>query len=127
MPHAGDWTEAGVVAEAFAFNSPLVVVPVAGTGGMPATGGLVEVEGLRLGLGALKRAEVGEGLILRVYEPHGARGTATLRFSREVAWAERVDLLEEPVEGEARIAVEGGRSVRLEVRPFEVVSLRLGM
>ena len=44
----------------------------------------VSVDGLPLGIGALKRAEDGNGLILRVYEPHGARGIATLRFGRPI-------------------------------------------
>ena len=38
-------------------------------------------------LGSLKLAEDGEGMILRLYEPHGARGECTLRFARRVEWS----------------------------------------
>jgi alpha-mannosidase len=118
LPHPGDWTEAGVVQEAFALNSPLVAAP---GGGSPREFGLVVGEGIELSLGSLKRAEDGRGAILRLYEPHGARGTATLRFTSGVERAERVNLLEEP---EGPVEVRDGE-VLVEVRPFEVLSLRV--
>ncbi|WP_309571700.1 glycoside hydrolase family 38 C-terminal domain-containing protein, partial [Deinococcus sp.] len=68
MPHGGDWTE-NVVREAADLNSPLVVV--AGSGGHAAP---LRLEGLPVALGTLKVPEEGEGVILRMYEPHGARG-----------------------------------------------------
>ncbi|MDQ3880307.1 MAG: glycosyl hydrolase-related protein, partial [Chloroflexota bacterium] len=125
LPHAGDWTDAGVVAEAFALNSPLVAVPIAAEGASPATGAsFVAVEGVTLALGSLKPAEDGNGLTLRLYEPHGARGTATLRFAQPAQRIEVVDLLEEPL-GDGEQMVSDGAAVRLTVRPFEVVSLRV--
>ncbi len=127
LPHSGDWTDANVTEEAFALNSPLTVTALAAGAGavsLPAASGLVEVEGLRLGLGSVKRGEDGAGLILRLYEPHGARGTATLRFTEPVSRVERVTLLEEPVAEVAPLTVDDG-TVRLEMRPFEVVTLRL--
>ena len=117
FPHPGDWTQAGVVEEAFALNSPLF----AAEGAPPEAAGLVEAEGLPLALGALKRAEEGEGLVLRLYEPRGARGRAVLRLDPPPSRVRRTNLLEEPGE---EVALEGGR-VSLEVQPFEVVSLLL--
>jgi alpha-mannosidase len=122
LPHPGDWTEAGVVGEAFALNSPLVAAGAApGEGALPPEFGLLASEGLELALGSLKQAEDGRGVILRLYEPHGARGTATLRFASRVQRAERVNLLEEP---EGSVEVREGE-VLVEVRPFEVLSLRV--
>ena len=118
FPHPGEWTQAGVTREAFSLNSPLI----AGVGGGdPPEYGLVVAEGAELALGSLKGAEDGRGMILRLYEPHGARGPATLRFASVIDRAERVNLLEEP-EG----AVEArGDEVLLEVRPFEVLTIRV--
>jgi alpha-mannosidase len=82
---------------------------------------LVVVEGAELALGSLKRAEDGRGVILRLYEPHGARGPATLRFSLHLRGAERVDLLEEQ---EGTVEVRGDE-ILLDVRPFEVLTLRV--
>jgi alpha-mannosidase len=126
FPHAGDWTTGGVTGEAFAFNSPLVAAPAG-----PETSAswcFVECDGVDLALGALKRAEEGDGLILRLYEPHGARGLATLRFARPIHSAERVTLLEEHDPSPLAEAIEpvvNDNVLRLSVRPFEVVSLRL--
>ena len=123
FPHEGDWTEAGVEQEALVLNSPLCVVEAAlGTKALPYESGLVAVEGVVLALGSLKKAEDGKGLILRLYEPHGARGKGLLRFTDEVKRAEKVNLLEEEVAGPV---LAEGNTLRLEVRPFEVLTLRL--
>src|SRR5215217_2098355 len=118
FPHPGDWTEAGVTREAFSLNSPLVV---GGGGGEPAGYGLVATEGVELALGSLKWAEDGRGVILRLYEPHGKRGPATLQFAFDANSVERVNLLEEP---EGTVETREGE-VRLDVRPFEVLTLRV--
>ncbi len=124
FPHPGDWTAAGVVDEALALNSPLCVALARPAGGeLPLEFGLVEASGLPVRLGCLKRPEVGSGVILRLYEPHGARGTATVRFARPVRQVERVNLLEEP-ETTAPAPELAGETVRLALRPFEVVTLR---
>jgi len=122
LPHPGDWTGAGIVEEAFALNSPLVVARSGEDGGLPPEFGFVRSEGMGLSLGSLKLAEDGEGIVLRLYEPHGARGRAVLRFAAGLRSVERVNLLEEPEGGP--VDVEAG-VVRLDVRPFEVVTLRL--
>lgn len=123
LPHAGDWT-AGVAREAFGLNSPLfAVVLEPGSGSVPVESGLVRNEGLELALGGLKRAEDGEDVILRLYEPHGARGTAVLRFARPLERALQTNLLEEL---EEEVAVEGD-TIRVSVRPFEVLTLRLSL
>nr|WP_281378339.1 glycosyl hydrolase-related protein [Deinococcus budaensis] len=71
-------------------------------------------------MGSLKKAEEGEGLILRLYEPHGARGEARLEIAG-LRRAERVNLLQE----EAQPLALTGEGVQLTLRPFEVVTLRL--
>ncbi|MGC4085989.1 MAG: alpha-mannosidase [Vicinamibacterales bacterium] len=113
-PHIGDWTEGGVVKEAFALNSPLVV---SNGGALPS---FAQVSGLELSIGALKRAEDGNGLVLRVYEPNGARGSATISFGREMATIDEMNLLEDSLDSSSN-----GNSVALEFGPFQVRSLRL--
>jgi len=113
MPHAGSWREGGVREEAEDLNQPLLVAPARGL----AAGTLSPLgcDGLAAGLGALKAAEDGDGLILRVYEPAGARGPFALRLPDGWRDAGAVDLLERPGAPQAEGALG----------PFEVRSWRL--
>jgi alpha-mannosidase len=111
MPHAGAWHEAGVREEAEALNQPLLSRAVSGL-----TEGAFQplaVEGLPVGLGGLKPAEEGAGLVLRIYEPAGARGVATPQPPKGWRVVGPVDLMERPV------------SAGPELGPFEVRSWRL--
>ncbi len=124
FPHPGDWTKGGVVDEAFALNSPLVAVLAASGASREGSDHLLSVEGMPLAIGSLKRAEDGEGMILRLHEPHGNRGRATVRFAVPLERVDRVDLLEEPTEENGVSPLDRGTTV-LDVRPFQVVSLRV--
>ena len=74
MPHAGGWREAGVVAEAARFETPLRWAP-----GAAEPRSCLSVDDPNLVLDTVKRAEDSDALLLRLYEAHGARGRARLR------------------------------------------------
>ncbi len=118
-PHAGSWVEGQVVQAAQAFNAPMVAVRVAGE---PSPHGFVQMSGGEVGCGAMNRPHDRAGVILRVNEPHGSRGTTALVFDRPVANARRVNLLEEDIEGDVSV---DGNDVSITVRPFELVTLLL--
>ena len=68
-----------------------------------------------------KAAEDGNGLIVRLYEAAGASTRTTLHCGFAPAAAEATDLIEEnPVPVEI-----AGRDLRLDLRPFDIVTLRL--
>ena len=71
-PHAGGWLEGGVLAEAEDLNRPLLARRTRAAAG--ASLRPLRLDGVPAGLGALKVLEDGGGLLLRVYEPQGARG-----------------------------------------------------
>ncbi|HYI24017.1 MAG TPA: glycoside hydrolase family 38 C-terminal domain-containing protein, partial [Thermomicrobiales bacterium] len=121
QPHAGDWVEADIVEIAQAFNAPMVVTRGSATGSRD---GFVTVTGAPVGFAALKRAHDQDGIVLRLYEPHGNTGTTTLTFDRPVQSAARVSLLEEPVDRGVEVEVDGN-SITFHLRPFELVSLLL--
>jgi alpha-mannosidase len=64
----------------------------------------------------VKRAEGGDGMVVRVYEFGGRRGPATLRFCRPLAGAAEVNLLEE----EPRPRSVAGGDLPFTVRPYEI-------
>lgn len=80
---------------------------------------------------AVKLADDRSGdVVVRLYEPMGARAEATLNLDFDIASIVETDLLEVPLDGESRIdatAVQdsAARRVELVLRPFQVVTLRL--
>lgn len=118
FPHTGNWTNGGVVRAAQEFNAPMTAV----TGSASASSeSLVSSSGLELGFSALKQAHDRDGIVLRVYEPHGSSGESTIAFNRSVKSVTRVNLLEEDLE-DGTVPVDGN-AVTLGLRPFELVSL----
>ena len=68
-------------------------------------------------LDTVKRAEDSDALILRLYEPHGGRGTARIRVPATRAW--RANLLEDRGE---ELPIEDGEIV-VPFRPWEIVTV----
>lgn len=112
-PHAGGAAAGGVALEALDLNSPLLLLP-----------GRLELPDWHLSgevmLSTLKKAEDADALILRLYEPYGSRAQVRLTLPG-LTRAAKVNLLEDQLE---EVALEQG-TVALELRPFEIVSLKL--
>jgi alpha-mannosidase len=115
MPHAGGWREAGVVAEAARFATPLRWA--ASGAGEPRS--WLSVDDPNLVLDTVKRAEDSDALLLRLYEAHGARGRARLSVAWPVAEAVSCNLLEDPGEP---LPLAGG-VIELGYRPHQIISL----
>jgi alpha-mannosidase len=111
LPHAGAWWESDVLAEAEDLNRPLFHRAVTGAAGATEIVGLA---GAKVGLGALKPAENGDGLILRLYETAGARGPVAITPPAGWRVAGETNLLEDAVDAPAGV-----------IRPFEVRTWRL--
>lgn len=120
-PHEGGWSDGGVVDEAIALNSPLLV----GQGSLTGAWTFARQSGVQLTLGALKRAEDNDDLILRLHEANGHRGFTTLTFDQPYAGIDAVNLLEEPAEGLPSIETIDDHTIRFPVRPFQLVTLRI--
>jgi alpha-mannosidase len=72
-------------------------------------------------LETLKQAEDGKGLILRVFEHSNRRVTTKLTFGLPVKSVAAVNLMEE---GSTPVALDGN-AVTLNLRPFEITTLRI--
>ena len=129
MPHAGDWREAGVDAEAEAFNEPLEAHPYLGDGGgsvsEPHAPFTIDVDGAaRIEVAALKPAEVGSAVVLRLVEKHGGRGVVRVGLPGFNS-ARPVDLREQPLPTGAFEWDAENHIAEFPVRPFEITSIRL--
>ncbi|MGB2965925.1 MAG: glycosyl hydrolase-related protein, partial [Phycisphaerae bacterium] len=128
-PHAGDW-KSGVWEEGEAFNSPALATepPSAALGKSHATrpeeDALLSLEPAHVRLSGVKEAEEGGEVVVRFAEIEGRRGVAVLTLPVPVKCARRFDLIERPLEGVAAPKVSG-RSVRVDVRPHEIITLGL--
>jgi alpha-mannosidase len=116
--HDGDKLSVHRAAEDF--NLPLHVDLGAGVDGRSLRS-MVSVETPGVTVEAVKAAEGGEGIVVRLWETEGARRTAQISFDPFIAGVERVDLLEAGAEA---IAL-GENGVSIDFKPFEIVTLRL--
>ena len=124
LPHEGDLVEGRVTEEAEAFDLPLRLVPASRASdaapALPATASVVTVEGYGVAVTAVKKAERGDAMVVRVCEVAGGRGIAVVRVALPVSGASLCDLLERPRQ---RLAVDGG-GVRVPLDPFRLATLR---
>ncbi len=120
LPHAGSWDE-GTVRAAYALNDPLIVRRGEGRGAGSVATPLVACDAPNVIVETVKRAEDGNGIIVRLYETQRRRGTITLTTGFPLQAAARTNLLEEE---KAALAVDGNRT-QYDIRPFEIVTLRL--
>ncbi len=118
LPHAGSFQEAGVIAEAYRFNAPMIV---AATQAAPGEVSFFSVDNPAMVIDTVKKAEDSDAIIVRLYEAFGSRGKATLSSRLPVKAAARVNLLEE--EDEPVDWVDGG--VSFEVTPFKLMTFKL--
>jgi alpha-mannosidase len=72
VPHRGDWSDAGLTREALVLNQrPAVLIESYHDGSLPQAGSYLAVEPDNLVVGALKVAEHGDDLVVRVVETAG--------------------------------------------------------
>lgn len=88
------------------------------------TGSFMALEEGSVALQAMKMAEEGNGLVLRLIETEGRRTKAALRFCRRVAQAEFIDINEHPISSDAALSVSDS-TVHLTVEPCRLISLSI--
>jgi len=124
-PHRNGWPEADCFKPAYEFNHGLAgfQLPVAeGKQKLPSRFSFVEITPSSLILAALKKADNADAVILRLFETKGRRTKGVIRLFKAPASVKRVNLLEEE---EGSIS-HRGNEISLSVRPFEIVSLKIG-
>lgn len=120
LPHRGDW-RALTPAQAYALNYPLVVYGSGKRLKASDSASFIAVDTSAVIIETIKQAEDGDGVIVRLYECTRSRKPVTLTCASPLEGAERCNLLEEkigPVEWD-------GQAVKLTIRPYEIVTLRL--
>jgi alpha-mannosidase len=117
-PHRGTWRN-GTIRAARYLHSPLRYTRSGDPTSHPS---LLRIHGGPVELGALKKAEDSNDIILRLYEPHGSRVNTTIETVGRLRSAALVNILENSPE---LLAIEKEHRVNLSLRPFQVISLKL--
>jgi alpha-mannosidase len=121
LPHPGDWRQE-VVPSAYDLNDPLILRRVsAGGSKAKSLDSLVSVSAPHVVIETVKRAEDGNGLIVRLYENHRNRGKITVRVGFALAEAHQCNLLEE---NEKPLQIQD-HQVQFDITPYQIITLRL--
>lgn len=101
MPITADVTVNELAGKAEAFNIPLkpiqMSVPVTGNGILPVSYSFYNVSG-QVQVSCLKKAEKGDGIVMRLYNPSKIEQQTDVSWYRKIASAELLDLKEERLE-----------------------------
>ena len=120
-PHAGDWKQALTVRRGYEFNYQLRAQQVdAHDGALPAKHSFVGVIGDNVVLTAVKKAEDGDALLLRIYEWAGKTANIRIQVPEGATSAALTNLMEKPDGGILAVA---DHQIAVPVHPFEIVSV----
>ncbi len=120
-PHMGTWKPETTVQEAFNINVPTRVV--AG-GNVGEKFSFASIDKANVILETIKKAEDGNGIVVRLYEIENTRTKVELTFDRPVVSVEEVNLIEETVE-EGKVAMPTANSISFQIKPYEIKSYRV--
>ena len=121
QPHEGDWRQAKMYKQAQDFHHLPYCIQSNSQGELPEEFSFLKLSPDNLVLSALKKAEDSDEVILRFFETIGEATVAELELFRVIKRAAVVDLLEREL---YELKAERNK-LRLEVKPFEIVTLKL--
>lgn len=118
-PHAEKWQAAGTVPQAFFLNQPALAVQ----GGKPGESfSLAGLDASNVVLETIKRAEDGDGAIVRMYECENSLTNVTMDWNLPFNEVESCNCLEQP-DGEP-VEVKDGK-ITFTVKPYEIKTIRI--
>ena len=124
--HEGDWIAGHVHTEAQRFCFPPRCMQTFANHydadpSLPPEGSFVHIEPEACVLSAFKRSEDGRGFVLRFFNVSGEKVQTSVEFRQEFSRIEKANLAETP---ESELGTNA-RTVSLDVRPHEIVTLRI--
>ena len=127
LPHSGVWEQAEVWREAQRANVPPRPVTLDGAlGGVrPAAGSFLAVSGRNIILSAVKQAEQGETLVVRVCNPSSEPARGTLTLAAPAATVHRASLDETVMDGTELLAADAEGAWPLELGPKQILTLKI--
>ncbi len=121
-PHKGTLAEGNTISEGYQLNQPLIAIPVGKqNGAIPDTFSIVSSSNPEFVIETVKRAENGDGIIVRGYESLNGKLKTNVKFGFDIKQAEICDLMENKI---SDLPIENN-SIKLSVSNFEIITLRV--
>ena len=120
-PHDGDWSQAETYKKAQDFHHLPLTIQAVSQGDLSLESSFLELKPYNLILSALKKAEDSDEMLLRFFETKGEETQAEIKTFRKIQRAAVADLLEQ----EEYELVPEQNILKMKVKPFEIVTLKL--
>lgn len=119
-PHKGDFKQGGTIKEAYVLNRPLEAAESDGGGTLPSRYSLIECDCENIVIETIKKAEADDAIIVRLYDAWNRKSSPNFKLGFKAKKIELCDMLENPIE-----KVGSGSEFKIDVRNFEIVTLKL--
>lgn len=119
--HKNAVNASSVVERAYAYNNPCYVINASGKGTLPERYSLISVDKDDVIIDAVKPAEDGDGVIVRLYEAKKRRANCSINFGFNINKVKLCDLMEREKEN---LSFENN-SVKVKLKPFEIITLKI--
>jgi len=127
MPFAGDPLDADIKGESERFRVPCPTHQGVADGMIPGGSSLVRKTDQRVAVTAIKKAERGDLLVVRMYNQADVQVTETLHFEIPVLDAEKINLLEGPLwlDRAEPAVTHGGLRLQVPLAPSEIATVAI--
>ncbi len=120
LPHRGTWKQGNTVFESFNINVPLITMKGGSKG---ESYSFASVNKDNVILETVKRAEDGNGVIVRLYEVENSRTKVELTFAQDIKAIEETNLIEETISDSDINAADN--KACFEIKPYEIKTFRV--
>jgi alpha-mannosidase len=127
VPHRGVWQDANATRRAAEFNEPLLAKSeLSHTGQLATSYSVLDVAPSSVTVESVKKAEDTNEYIVRLYETEGKTTNAVLNFTRSPRTANETDMMEWDKFVPSRSFAIKETKVIVPVKPFEIITIRVG-
>ncbi len=123
-PHEGNWKKAKSYLQGWEFNQRLISLQLPRSKKYRVKNSFITITPLNVILSALKKSEEGRDIILRLYEAEGRNTTTKIKFFKKPKKVKLCNLLEEEINDRRKVKLSG-KTVELNVKPFEILTLKI--
>lgn len=121
-PHADDYKQAGTIKQAYELNNPMTAFKIKKqTGKLSDEYSFIAPEDENVVIETVKKAENGDGIIVRMYESFNKRTNTVLKTGFDFKSVTLCDMME----NDLKVVRAKNGSIPLTLKPFEIVTIKI--